>query len=68
MLYIDQPDQTGFSYDTPMNGTLDLLTGDVTLLKDGDPIPQQDLSQTLVGTLPSQNPRNTANNSANAAQ
>jgi hypothetical protein len=27
MLYIDQPIQTGYSYNTPVNGKLDLLTG-----------------------------------------
>ena len=68
MLYIDQPDQTGFSYDTPANGTVDLATGLITLLKNGDPIPKQDLRQTLVGTFPSQEPRNTANTTASAAK
>ena len=67
MLYIDQPVQTGFSYDTTINGTLDQTTGVVTPLDPSSPIPVQNYSF-LVGTFPSQNPSNTANTTTNAAR
>ena len=67
MLYIDQPVQTGFSYDYPINGTVDPYIGEVTPLESGDPIPVQN-NTFLVGTFPSQNPANTANTTTNAAR
>ena len=66
MLYLDQPVQVGLSYDTLQNVTVDLLTGDITLLNDTDPIPEQ--NETLyVGTYPSQEANSTAFGSINAA-
>jgi hypothetical protein len=67
MLYIDQPNQVGFSYDSLINGTLDVLTGDITPgdFSSGIPTPNQTL---LVGTFPTQNPNTTANNTAFAAK
>lgn len=41
MLYLDQPVQVGLSYDNLQNITSNLLTGDITLLNDTDPIPEQ---------------------------
>ena len=32
MLYIDQPFQTGCSYDVPNNSTIDLVTGEITII------------------------------------
>lgn len=60
MLYIDQPNQVGFSYDTPTNCSLDLLTS-------GLYTPAQDLPASqpnytfLNGTFSSLNPDFTAN-------
>ncbi|KGO41864.1 Peptidase S10, serine carboxypeptidase [Penicillium expansum] len=62
MLYIDQPVQTGFSYDIATNGTLDLLSGDV--IPDSDT--QGPFNQT--GTFSSQTLTSTANTTANAAR
>lgn len=69
MLYIDQPVQTGFSYDYPTN-----VTSDLTSFLDGlkaadfsDGVPQQNHSF-LVGTLSSQNPVFTLNSTENAAR
>ncbi|KAK4033943.1 Alpha/Beta hydrolase protein [Parachaetomium inaequale] len=68
MLYIDQPVQTGFSYDRLVNGTVDetLLPYDVTPLAPGAPVPELN-STFLLGTFPSQNPMSTANTSSTAA-
>ncbi|KAH8696547.1 Alpha/Beta hydrolase protein [Talaromyces proteolyticus] len=62
MLYIDQPVQTGFSYDIPTNGTLDLLSGDV--------IPHSETEGPFnkTGTFSSQTLTSTANTTANAAR
>lgn len=67
MLYIDQPNQVGFSYDSLVNGTLDLVQGIITPadFSSGIPTPNQ---STLVGTFPTQNPNTTANNTALAAR
>jgi hypothetical protein len=52
MLYIDQPVQTGFSYDSLVNGTLDLLQYVVTPREfDGSEVNET----TLWGTFSSQN-------------
>lgn len=65
MLYIDQPNQVGFSYDIPSNGTTD--QDKITLKDFSNGVPEQ--SNTFyVGTFPSQNPRNTANGTTNAAR
>ena len=68
MLYIDQPNQVGFSWDILTNGTLD-LTNDFINPQDfsSGVIPKQN-NTFLVGTFPSQNPGNTANDTQNAAK
>ncbi|KAI0427954.1 carboxypeptidase S1 [Xylaria sp. FL1042] len=66
MLYIEQPVQVGFSYDTLQNYTYDLLSGRTVALNASDPIPEQNVTQ-LVGTYPSNNRNNTAQGSRNAA-
>jgi hypothetical protein len=67
MLYLDQPVQVGFSYDTLQNITYDLVSGDVTLLNKSDPIPKQNLTF-QVGTYPSQKQNFTAIGSLNGAR
>ena len=73
MLYLDQPVQVGYSYDTLHNGTLDLgsSTGDFTtgnpIISDfSDGIPQQN-NTFYVGTFASQNLTFTANSTTHAA-
>ncbi|KAI1149593.1 carboxypeptidase S1 [Nemania diffusa] len=66
MLYIEQPVQVGFSYDTLHNYTYDLITGDTVALGPSDPIPEQNLTL-LVGTYPSNNSTDTSQGSRNAA-
>ena len=65
MLYIDQPNQVGFSYDIPTNGTTD--ESEVTLQDFSDGVPEQN-NTFYVGTFPSQNPNSTANGTTNAAR
>ncbi|PGH23441.1 hypothetical protein AJ80_02551 [Polytolypa hystricis UAMH7299] len=68
MLYIDQPNQVGFSYDTPTNVTLDTFDQEYTPIEDFSlGIPQQN-NTFYVGTAPSQDPHATANNTMNAAR
>lgn len=67
MLYIDQPNQVGFSYDVPSNGTLDTLRGEITLADFSQGIPKQN-NTFFVGTFPTQNPLSTANDTTNAAR
>lgn len=72
MLFIDQPVQTGFSYDWLVNATIDALSENVTVFgkDENNPyrgIPQQN-STFYVGTLSSQRPKNTANTTTNAAR
>ncbi|KAK5319002.1 hypothetical protein LTR93_007696 [Exophiala xenobiotica] len=67
MLYLDQPVQVGFSYDTLQNITYDLVSGDITLLNKSDPIPKQNLTF-QVGTYPSQKQNFTAIGSLNGAR
>lgn len=67
VLYIDQPAQTGFSYDTLVNGTLDQLQGVYTPSDFSSGIPETNATF-LVGTFPSQLPSQTANSSEQAAQ
>jgi carboxypeptidase C (cathepsin A) len=62
--YIDQPVQTGFSYDTLVNGTLDIPTNNVTFPVK---LPKQNTTL-LVGTFPSNNVNMTANGTTNAAR
>jgi carboxypeptidase D len=68
MLYMDQPVQTGFSYDTLINGTVDetILPYVVRPLSPLVPAPELN-STTLLGVFPSQNPMSTANTTATAA-
>jgi carboxypeptidase D len=67
VLYIDQPNQVGFSYDIPQNGTYDQLTGSLTPLNNGQ-IPQQN-STFYVGTFPTiEGTTSTANDTENAAR
>ncbi|KAK3955614.1 Alpha/Beta hydrolase protein [Pseudoneurospora amorphoporcata] len=65
MLFVDQPNQVGFSYDTPTNGSLDLTTGMSSpnmQLPEGLPP-----NLFLNGTFSSSNIQNTANTTQNAA-
>lgn len=68
MLYIDQPNQVGFSYDVPTNGTVNRLNAemDVSPFPDGK-VPRQN-STFYVGTFPSLNQSHTANTTQNAAR
>jgi len=69
MLYIDQPDQTGLSYDILANGTQDLTdaSGNVTISDFSSGVPTQN-NTFLVGTFPSQLLNSTANGTTNAAR
>ncbi|KAK4971266.1 hypothetical protein LTR28_013235 [Elasticomyces elasticus] len=69
MLYIDQPVQTGLSYDTLTNGTVDLTdsAARVTVADFSAGVPTQN-NTFLVGTFPSQDINSTANGTANAAR
>lgn len=69
MLYIDQPVQTGFSYDKLVNGTVDetFLPFIVTPLGLSSPPPILN-STTLLGVFPSQNSLSTANTTSTAAR
>ncbi|KAI0518326.1 carboxypeptidase S1 [Xylaria bambusicola] len=66
MLYIEQPVQVGFSYDTLRNYTYNLVTGSSTPLDELDTIPEQNTTL-LLGTFPSDNRNSTAQGSRNAA-
>ncbi|ETN39102.1 uncharacterized protein HMPREF1541_05324 [Cyphellophora europaea CBS 101466] len=66
MLFLDQPVQVGFSYDVLTNITTNLVSGDITLLNDTDPLPDQNATF-LTGTYPSQDGNSTALGSRNAA-
>ncbi|KAH9216392.1 Alpha/Beta hydrolase protein [Leptodontidium sp. 2 PMI_412] len=60
MLFIDQPNQVGFSYDTPTNGSIDLLTSD--LYTPPQVLPNSQPATTFMnGTFSSLNVNNTAN-------
>ncbi|KAJ5104472.1 hypothetical protein NUU61_001819 [Penicillium alfredii] len=67
MLYIDQPNQVGFSYDVPTNGTYDQINAawDVSEYKHG--VPKQN-NTFYVGTSTSQNQKAAANGTQNAAR
>lgn len=67
MLYIDQPAQTGYSYDTLVSGTLNQLTGLYTPHVFSSSHSFQENSTVLYGTFPSQSPMGTANNSMHVA-
>ncbi|KAF2401877.1 putative carboxypeptidase S1 [Trichodelitschia bisporula] len=68
MLYIDQPVQTGFSYDELVNGTVDNASGSVSTQEfAGGKVPTQNATF-LVGTLSSNDASSTVNSTANAAR
>lgn len=68
VLYIDQPNQVGFSYDELQNGTYNLLTGELKPIEEEKAIPEQN-NTLLVGTFPTiEGTRSTANNTENAAR
>ncbi|KAL7629486.1 hypothetical protein AAE478_001006 [Parahypoxylon ruwenzoriense] len=62
MLYVDQPVQSGFSYDIPTEGVLDLETGDIT------PNSHETGPTLIPGTFSSQNVTSTASTTENAAR
>lgn len=66
VLYIDQPDQVGFSYDTATNGSLNLLNSALFVPPTGVP-PGQPSYTFLNGTFPSYNQQLTANTTEIAA-
>ncbi|KAI9894729.1 MAG: hypothetical protein M1814_002086 [Vezdaea aestivalis] len=67
MLYIDQPVQVGFSYDSLANGTLDPLSGDVTIKDFAGNVPEQN-NTFYVGTFPSERQQNSPNGTVNSAR
>lgn len=68
MLYLDQPVQVGFSYDSLQNVTKNLMTNSVAKLdNDSDEVPQQN-STFLVGTYASRQSSHTARGVRNAAK
>ena len=69
MLYIDQPNQVGFSWDILTNGTLDTYSGggEPTPADFANGVPEQN-NTFYVGTFPSGNPANSANDTQNAAR
>ncbi|KAF7194192.1 Carboxypeptidase S1-like B [Pseudocercospora fuligena] len=66
MLYLDQPVQTGFSYDSLANGIKDLVEDEATLLNATNIIPTQNATL-MAGTYPSMNSNHTLLGSINAA-
>lgn len=67
VLYIDQPNEVGFSYDTPTNGSLDLLTSKIAEPSSNIPLNQPAFTY-LNGTFSSNNPNTTTNTTEIAAQ
>ncbi|KAI5922426.1 Alpha/Beta hydrolase protein [Camillea tinctor] len=66
MLFIDQPNQVGFSYDVPTNGSIDLLTNQIYTPPAERPNSLPPIAY-LNGTFSSLNPNNTANTTETAA-
>ena len=69
MLYIDQPVQVGFSYDSLVNGTINQLLSPVNVTVEDfstSGVPAEN-NTFLVGTFPSQNPNKTADTTSDAA-
>ena len=67
MLFIDEPNQVGFSYDVPSNGTVDQTTQVETLADFSSGVPVQN-NTVQVGTFPSQFQNASANDTTNAAK
>lgn len=66
LLYVDQPNQVGFSYDTRKNGSLDLLDSTIFFPPSRAP-PGRSASTYLDGTFSSNNFNTTANTTETAA-
>jgi carboxypeptidase C (cathepsin A) len=67
IVYIDQPNQVGFSYDFPTNGSLNLFTSEILFPPSSAP-PDQPAYTFLNGTFSSQVENRTANTTEIAAQ
>lgn len=69
MLYIDQPNQVGFSYDALVNGTFDLTTRNITIRDDltDEEASRIHNSTNLVGTFSTGYVNHTANSTRHAA-
>ncbi|KAL4890087.1 Alpha/Beta hydrolase protein [Aspergillus ambiguus] len=68
MLYIDQPNQVGFSYDVPTNGTYNQVTGNYDVSGFPLGVPPKQTNILNVGTFPSLNKSSTVNSTENAAR
>ncbi|KAK8014450.1 hypothetical protein PG990_007746 [Apiospora arundinis] len=66
MLFIDQPNQVGFSYDTPTHGSLDLLTNEIHIPAEIRPNARPP-GLFMNGTFSSMKPKRTANTTETAA-
>ncbi|MCJ1372478.1 hypothetical protein MMC20_003703 [Loxospora ochrophaea] len=66
VLFIDQPNQAGFSYDTPTNGTLNLLSSNISIPPASAP-DNQPAYTFLQGTFSSSNANATSNTTDIAA-
>ena len=66
ILFVDQPNEVGFSYDRPTNGSLDLLTSAITTPPSTAP-PGQPADTFLDGTFSTGNANTTANTTGIAA-
>ena len=64
MLYIDQPVQTGYSYDTATDGVMDMLTGAINVSDTAQNVGPT----TFPGRFASQDPSKTANTTEAAAE
>jgi len=67
ILYVDQPNQVGFSYDTPTNGSLNLFTGSIAEPPMDVPSGQPDYTF-MNGTFSSNNANSTTNTTEIAAR
>jgi carboxypeptidase C (cathepsin A) len=67
MLYIDQPVQTGFSYNHLVNGTFNQMTSGVTVSDFTNELPKQNATY-KVGTFSGQDPLQTTNTSIASAK
>jgi carboxypeptidase C (cathepsin A) len=67
MLYIDQPVQTGFSYDSLLNGTYDSTSAKISPADFSDGFPEQN-NTFYTGTFPSLDRFSTTNGTQNSAR